>query len=437
MSKRKLMQLAFEDMEEASRAQLVAEPSDGLVEVDDADLQGALDDSNEIDELISTTGVVEKIEEAVQSTCDEGGLGYPTAQALDVAFEHFKRSAGLPCEKSLSLEGLKGGRNTRIYTTKLALEEIGETIRRLVRRIIAWIKHIATVCYEIIERLMRGANAVIDRAHLVYKAAAGISHNKFAKDKVPAITKSSLVSFFNESGRPMNSHEIESRFKKYCDEVNHMFNAGQLYAPAVRGLSEMERYINGHGEKAVDMDAVERFAEASCDELTQKSLNRLSKRQVDGADVLFMELPFGNSDLLFSFAHGSVDSSRRVGFHVSIQPNPVQDAAPLDALRPQDVMNLMSLLISEMGRGIYRESKKIKSAIYDVQVRVEKESYRLSDRQRLMGASVVPSLQLVKLISDSSLKLTRLLYSYTGISTRRLLSYAESSIAAYEKAIIK
>lgn len=436
-TQRTLMRLAFEDAEQDDALSALGEAAqDGLVPVSEEDLQGAHDDSEKIDELISTTRTVESIAQAVQSAGEQDGLGRATAQALDVAFEHFKLRAGIAVEKTLSLEGFGGGRSSRLVATRVALEDMGETVRRLIKKLIAWIKHIALVCYDLIERIMRGANAVIERAQTLYKAASAMSYRKFDKDKLEPVEQSGLVAFFNKNGRPMDCHEIIHRFQDFSREMNAVFNGGKLFQPAVRGLSELERFVHGQGEKDVDLGAVEGFAEAACAEIENNSLRSFSARQQSDADILTYELPFGNSELVFSFVKGVIHEDKRVGFNASIETNPVDKAAALTPLKPQEVMNLMTVLTAEMSKGIYRESKKIKAAIYDVEKRVERQSNQLSDAQRKMGASVVPTLHLIKTLSDSSMKLTRLLYSYTGTTTRRILSYAEASLKVYHGAAI-
>jgi hypothetical protein len=437
MTRLTLMRAAFED-DSGEALAILTSSDEGLVPVRDQDLQGAHDDSEKIDELISTAGALEDVEKAVQSSCEQDGLSYPAAKALDVAFEHFKSRAGIPSEKTMSMEGFAGGRSSRLYATNVALEsDIGETIRRMVKKVIAWIKHVALMCYDMIERLFRGANAVIERAQSIHRAAAEISHHKFNRDKIEQISKSSLTSFFNKAGHPLSAQEVTQAFVTYCNEVNTLFSAGRLYAPCVQGLTELDHYLNMHGEKAIDMGAVEGFAAHACEELAKNSLKHFEQRKQEDADVLVSSLPFGNSALLCSFVHGSINPDHRIGFHLSIETNPVESAAALTPMKPQEVMNLMSVLTAQMSRGIYRDSKKIKAAIHDVATRVEKESYRLSDRQRQMGASVVPTLNTIKAISDSSMKLTRLLYTYTGITTRRLLSLSQASLQAYEKAIVR
>jgi hypothetical protein len=430
------MSLAFEDADQFVVLDATSSPDDGLVPVDSEDLQGAHDDSEKIDELISTTRALEEITQAVQAARDQGGLGPQTAKALDVAFEHFKHHAGIPSEKSLSLEGFGGGRSSRTQSTSMALEDMGETVRRVIKKIIAWIKHIAQLCFDMIERIMRGANAVIEKSQSIYRAASAISYKRINPDNLTDITQAGLVGFFNKNGKPMDAHEIVKRFMTYCADVNEVFDAGKLFGPSVKALDALEHYVHQHGEKAVDLEAVEGFASEACEQLAKDSLSRFTAKHQDDADLLSMELPFGNSQLIFSFAHGHSDQTKRVGFHISIQTSPVDKAAALTPMRPQEVMNLMSVLTAEMSKGIYRESKKIKSAIHDVAKRVEKQSMELSDRQRHLGASVVPTLNLVKTISDSSMKLTRLMYAYSGITTRRLLSYSEASLRAYEKASI-
>lgn len=437
MRKCTLMQVAFEDLPEGQTvATLIAGDDSGLMDVDDADLQQAHDDSNEIDELISTTCALESIYHGAKDSCRTGGLSYPAASALDVAMEHFCARAKITASRRVGMESFKGGSSQRIQTTQVAMEDMGETLRRLIKKILAWIKHVATLCYEIVERIVRGANAVGEHAQNVQTAATALLHKSVDNSKIATISVSKLTSFFNEKGVPMDPKEIIRQFQEYCTMVNDSFNSGKLFQPAVRGLTELEHYVKSHGEEHVDMQAVEGFAATACDQLVKNSLSHFTPSTNEGVDLLSHKLPFGNSDLVFSFVKGQASPGENVGFHVAIAPDPVEKAPDLPALRPQEVVNLTSVLISEMGKGIYRDSRVIRAAIHDVIMRVEKQSYQLSDRQRLMGASSVPTLNLIKLISDSSLKVTRLLYSYSGISTRRLLSYAELSLKAYDKASI-
>ena len=436
MGKKTLMSLAFEDNDQTPALGELIESDEGLVAATDEDLMGAHDDSKQLDELISTTEVLEGVQEAVQDAAEQGGFSPAAAKALDVAIEHFEHTAGLTSIRRLSLESFAGGRTLRIQSTKVALEEIGETIRRVIRRILEWIKHIASLCFDLIERSVRGANAVAAKAELLYKVASAMSHQRVNPSKLQQIEKSSLISFFNEHGKPLHAREIAARYDSYSKDINVMFGGDALFQPPSKALRALDTYVQQHGEKAVDLSAVESFAAAACEELVHTSLRSFSPVHRDGADLLAKELPFGNAQLLFSFAKGHNNPDKRVGFNVNIEVEEVSHTAALEPLSPQDVMNLMTVLHSHMGKGIYHDSKKIKAAIREIALHVEKQSEKLSDRQRQMGASIVPTLQLIRLITDSSMKLTRLAYSYSGVTGRRMLSYAEASLQAYHKARI-
>lgn len=437
MSKPTLMRLAFEDVETQSAA-IVNSPSEGdegLLSVDESDLQEARDDSDKIDELISTTGAMEAIEEAVQTASQQDGLGPQAAKALDVAFEHINRRLGVAESQRLSLESFSGGASTRRVATLEALENIGEKIRRIIERIVDWIKRMAVACFEAIERLMRGADAVIARAQKVYRAASAQSHGNFHQANLKKINTAGLLSFFNDNGKSLAAQEIVHRYIAFCDDVNKTFNAGKLFQPSITGLRELERYVSAHGEKAVDVGTIEGFAASAVDQLVRESLHGYAKKDRNGVQVLTKKLPFGNAALVFSFAQGVTDDTKLVGFNATIETDEAANTpAELEPLKPQEVMNLMTVLTAQMSKGIYHDSKQIRRAIQDVASRVENESYKLSDRQRYHGASIVPTLNLIKTISDSSLKLTRLLYGYSGVTTRRLLAYGEESLAVYRGA---
>lgn len=434
MSKPKLMTVAFEDAEICTTVAQLAVAEDGLVAADDQDLQEARDDAKQIDTLVSTAQRVETIGQAFQGAAQQDGMGHSEAQAIDVAVGELLRVTGIDDATGLSLEGFAGDRIQRVQACYVALEELGEDIRRIVKRIIAWIKHVAQVSYDLIERIMRGANSVIDQADRMYKAASALSVTRVDPTKLGQIEKGPLLNFFNESGRPMAAREISHAFGQYCDHVNAAFNGGHLLVPAAKALSEVDSYVNQHGEKALDIKAMESIAAKATDELVKSSLGAFTPKHQEGGDLMTTQLPFGNAALLFSFHHGHELPDVRVGFTAAIHSSPVSGAAPLKYLTPQEVMSMMSMLTAQMGRGIYRDGKNIQKALFEISRRVEKQSLLLSDRQRLAGASVIPTLHLIRTMCEASTQLTRLLYAYSGVCTRRILSYSRESILAHHKA---
>lgn len=435
MGKRTLINLAFEDVDPQAVIGTLVQTDEGLVDTDERELAQAQDDAREVDTLISTTERVQGIAMAVGQAAEQGGLSEPGARALDLAVESLMQGVG-EASKRLSMESFSGGRYTRTNATKVAMEDMGENIRRLVVKLIKWIKHIATVCYDMVERILRGANAVIAKADDLYKLASGMSNVRVDRSKLSTISNGALKNFFNENGKPLDARRIAQLFEIYSGDMEKAFNADKLFGPAVAGLKAMDDYIHQHSEKAVDLVAVEGFAAHACEKFVSDSLHDFKPKHDESADLMVRRLPFGNADLVISFAKSAYLEDKRIGYSSSISADNVNVSADLNALSPQEVMNLMSILTARMNSGLYHQSKKIKSSIYDITKRVEKQSQQLSDRQRLMGASVTPSLHLLKTISESSMTLTRLLYSYTGITTRRLLSYARASLAAYDKARI-
>lgn len=430
------MSLAYEDVDQTQALGELFTSDEGLFEVEDSDLNEAHTDSDNVDTLISTAIALEAIQTSLMESSKQNGIGIKTARSLDIAVEQYMLNSKAGHSKRLSVEGFSGGRITRLNATRVAMEDMGENIRRIVKRIIAWFKQMAIICYDLIERIYRGANAVVARCEKLYKIASAMCNIQVDRQRLRTISNSSLVDFFNVSGRPMGSREILKRFEDYNTRINNAFSGEKLYGPAVKGLNVMDTYVRNHGHEHMDVGVVEGFASEACENLIRHSLQNFNQIDKDGVQQRTIELPFGNSELVFSFINGTVLTTKRVGFDVSKESNPASGAPALPALSPRDVMTLLTTVSTSMNTGLYHDSKKIKASISDVTRRVEKQSLQVSDLQRGAGASVIPTLHLIKMISDSSMKLTRILYSYTGFTTRQLLGYSEASLAAYNKAKI-
>ncbi len=435
MGKPSLMTVAFEDAVTAEgMGALLREDDDGLVQATDNDLVEVRDDSKEIDELITAARVVEDVGQTLQSAAQQNGMARSEAEAIDVALEGLYRCVGLGDPRRMSLEEFGDSRPSRIEACQIAMEDMAENIRRIIRKIVAWIKHVAQVCYDLVERIVQGANAVVDRGDRLHKAAGVLSMTRIDPSKLGQISKGQLLNFFNEAGRPMPAREIAQKYEQFCHQVNRAFDGVRLILPASQALTLVQTYIQKHGEKAMDVEAVETIAAHACAQLERESLAGFSPQKKEDGKLLSSKLPFGNSELVFSLHTGIKLTETPVGFSASIKTHPIEGAAALKYLTPQEVMNLMSVLTTQMGQGIYRDSKAIKAAIHELTKRVEKESQLLTDRQRQAGASVVPTLHLIRTICDSSMSLTRQLYSYSGITTRRILAYGEASLVAHHNA---
>lgn len=142
-----------------------------LVEVADDQAEAASADAA-VDQAVETAEALESIAIALESSAAAGGLDKNAARALGIAVDHMYKQVGIASSvKSMPALEQFGGASSRTTATTLALEGIGEQIKKIweaivaaVTKAIAWVKERYVNLFGAANKLERRAKALAARA---------------------------------------------------------------------------------------------------------------------------------------------------------------------------------------------------------------------------------------------------------------------------------
>lgn len=149
-------------------------PEGDLAEADAAagEVDGVTDS---IEEAEVTEETLENIGDAVEASIEEGGLSEPAARSIEIAVEHLRTRVGFPKGRKFmpALEGFSDSK-TRIRDTKLALEEIRATAKKVGTAIINAFNQAVEWVTTFFEHLLDGAKGLAARAEALAEKAASV-----------------------------------------------------------------------------------------------------------------------------------------------------------------------------------------------------------------------------------------------------------------------
>lgn len=416
-----LKAIDFDQVEEVDSAAVEA----GQVDVPDTERLDELEAESEVvDQLIDKALVMEGIRQGLSHCRQTHALTRQEAKAINLVWR------GNGHGKNIIAMEMMQGRQMRLDAVRVSLEEIGETIRDVVRRIVEWVKRAAEVVYDHIEGIVRGANAVTSQAGALQDRAAKVRGEKGdAVDPANNIIKhKSLAMFFTDStGKTMKADEIIAAYKKFSSDFNDAF----AHDVATGGAAYISQQINAFlNEKSADQFSKEVALDVSdkaIKHMIATNFKAFEKSSADG--LLVYKLPFGPSK--FIMAVGQEDG-KNATLSFSVKHERGVAVSQLPALKPSEVYEMMKVLESSMHRGIYRDYKQVKSALYQLKQSIGRMSEEISREQRTSYDGVLPSLHFLKSITEALLGMVKDTYSYNGKIVRAMMAYCHASLKKVE-----
>lgn len=397
----------------------------GLVQLDDVEkIEEAEEDSQEVDQLIGVTLTMESLYSTLESTPTHTPFSRPAAQALNAALESMvARAKPLFADESLQ------GKQARRAAMDVALEDLGETIRLNVKKILAWIKRAAEVIFDHIEGIVRGANAVTEAAGRLQDLAARIRGEK--GDEPPedsAVTNRQLAHFFSDAdGKVYDAHTIVEHYKSFCQDFNEAFSRDV----AVGGSHYVANQIN----EVLKQSQVDTFTREVALDLSDKTIKHMIASNFkaftpnESEGNLVYALPFGGMSFVVNVLE---ESGKRAGISFGTKVSETVAQEHLPVLKPSEVYEMMTVLESSMHRGIYRDYKQVKSALYSLKKTIAEMCDEITRQQRQTFAGTMPSLHFLKGITETMFTLVKDTYKYNGQATRSMIKYGHASLSKFQ-----
>lgn len=434
MSKQ-LAQIALEDLTEVTPdEEEIYEiefpgPDGNMVQglIDDeavAAIKRADEESKEIDQLISVSTTMESIRDNLMLMPAAKPLSLPVAQALESLLQQMTDRS----QKFFSMEHFHG-KEMRKIGTKLAIEDLSESIRITIAKIVRWIKRAFQVVFEHVESIIRGANATGKKAEALQDAAARVKAQYGDNDTSDGqIKNSNLAKFFVKPGHgeSMSAQEIVEAYNHFCGT----FNQSLSEKSAVSGC----QFLGAQIHKILTKNKAGGFTKEIALELSDETIRHMVDQNFSefnkdtSHDKLTYTTPFGGIEFIVSITKDG-DKLSGMSFVKSVPEKGSGEMLPV--LRPSEVAKLAEAVEASMHRGIYRDYKKVRSALFDLQKSISDMCDEVSRQQRGQVSGTIPSIHFLKTVAETMFDLVRDVYGYNGQTARAILSYGQLSLKEY------
>jgi hypothetical protein len=199
----------------------------------------------EIDEAADTAETLDDMADRVEETIPEGGLGEKEAEALEVAVEHMLARVGFSAKKRKVFPAMEGFADpaTRAQKTKIAVEDMREKAKALIKAIIEAIKKAIEHVKAFFDFSGKAAAKTAARAEEMEKAAKAAT----GAQKRDAIKGEALLV---SGGKMLAGNELVSAYKAHTE------------MPALKNdrIGRLKEVVDNI-KKAVESDSVSETAE--------------------------------------------------------------------------------------------------------------------------------------------------------------------------------
>jgi len=176
------------------------------VQTDIENAQQATDDAAE---------VVEEMEEerqALQVAQEQGGIDRVAMESLQRAVKRFEKRTGVPCViKSMGMESFDS-KTTRAQATKIAMEGVGEYIKKLMKMLMDGLAKIYNMVKDFFTKMIVGAERLGKRAKQVQELAKNAMGKTAPADA--KITTGGVLEFARSGGKVVQGSSFASQYAK-------------------------------------------------------------------------------------------------------------------------------------------------------------------------------------------------------------------------------
>lgn len=391
-----------------------------------------------IDEAADTADTLGEVQDQMAETLPEGGMEPAAAAAVEVAVEHMCKRLGFSAKQSgFALEAF-GDKTTRVQATKIAMETIGEQIKKIWDAIVAAFKKAIAWVVSFYDKLFDGAAKLAKRAATVAAAAETKIKENATLQKDAKVTKG-LTNQLN--------------FTKYLVKGNK-FMTGAEIIDACKKLTEMDgSFLEGKAIFLLKSAGPMQPGKVDASKLTthiDSYLNSLGLKEKTGnskvkaperMSLYERELPFGNFSI---YSYNTSDTSGEnaatdIGkIKMFIDTNTEKENTGTLSEAPfelRDISTSAKSIESHLGKysGLRTLQAELKKEQESVQAEAEKASKAegVSDDEK-KGVMVTAAFVRAQIsLTSSALSAIR---SYDINACKSVLDYASKSLGNYAKA---
>lgn len=390
------------------------------------DIMSVDHDLNEIgngDDLVDVTKVLIDIDGNLRTRNENEPLSRPAAEALNIAIQHLTKC------RVFAMEHFEG-RHARKLGTQLAIEELGDTIRSMVQKIIRWIKRVMEVIFDHIEGMVRGANAMTKRAEEL-QDLANQYRTRFgdeAKDDTLVRNKALRQVFTKADGGEFTTAEIKHAYEETVKQFNETLSGKTVIAGSQALANQFQSVLNRKKTDKFTNDVALDMADKTIVKMLGENFPQF-KAQSNHNELIYTP-PFMGASFVLTVGEENGKANTLSLVRKDAEKSK-QDELPV--LRPSEVLELAKAVESSMHRGIYRDYKKIKSSMYSLKTAIADLCDEITKQQRTSFQGDMPSLHFLKTSSETLFKMVNYAYAYNGVVARSILEYGRLSLKQYGK----
>jgi hypothetical protein len=407
----------------------VEAPEAAVIELNDAvaQIESVVD---AIEEASDTAETLEVMNERIEESVEEGGMSEPEAEAIAVAVEHMCARLSISRSKKVfpAMEGFKD-KATRVQSTKVAMEGIAETIKKIWEGIVnafksavAWVqKHIAALL-DVTKKYEGRAKEIAAKA----KAAEGKAAPADAKVKTSAFGKALSV-----NGKVLEGAAFASAYDAYLAVAQPLAKGSVDVAKEAPEC--LEGVLGALSDEAKFKGAIS--ALASVMELSGiKSTKVVSKEQDKEGMVTFEKvLGFGEKSV-FSFAPADADklveAAGKLEIKVADSTNRTSGAKMAETVAPLSLAEIEKIAGEAAAHmATYSTFKADMSVVNKAIATMKSKTSKVEGEDAARAKVAAKAAQAVLKALTSGLSAVR---TYDVKTTGAVLSYCASSLAMYE-----
>ena len=403
---------------------------EGLFNVSDQEeIVDAAKESEEADELIGIGFSLSDLKDSLEESESTGAISKPVASALESAVAHLRERVGLEKRTTFVVESFNG-RQSRREGIRFALEGVTDTILEIIRKIVAWFKHIYEIVYTDIENVFRGAEATAERARRVQDRAVKYQAKHHPNVDGKRISSGRLTDFFSHNGIPYQPDEIPDEYRRYNSDINEGLSSNVLKNSLGRVIEELRLQVEKLGiENLSDSDAL-LASNASIKSLKTTAFSKFKlSHSAAGNEAIYYALPFGNNRIDVTLG---VELGKYATVTAAVNRTPTAAPKEIKCLSSAQVIQYMKMVDVEMRSGIYRDFIKIRAQLRDAGKNVNAYCDKIMAANEKAGRGSLVALHFLKTLTASLLGLTTSMYHYNGVTNRNLIAYCEASIDSWK-----
>lgn len=397
-----------------------ADESEAVAEVTETE-NDVVEEAGNLDTAMDTVDRLGEIHGNMEASSEEdGGLDEKEARNLDLAVEGLLISLGAPRSKASVFPAMEGFREpkTRAHSTRLALETLGESLKKI------W-DAIVNKLGEIYDSVVAFAKALFNGTMLMKRRADGLKKALLAKRSEKAggeINSKRFGALLAKKNTVLSGKPLVAQINKLRDDPLINFNYGAAITYCNKGVVAMLDAINNDNAESMVQTEVTNL---------DKNIHASIKSMFSGASH---EMPLGNCK--FSCEPEEKDG-KVVRVEVKIDVATAQIPESVTAMSPEECLPVVQAVLLNLDKfsKYEKESGSIASLMKATTTRVRSMTSKLDDEQKAANTYARECARILNVTKATYITSSTKVRSYDMKTCKAALDYVAASLAVAGKTV--